>query len=134
MVKQKKNIQEIEDEPLPIAIERSACKDNTRSTLEEIKTWSGVKGYILENTNSATLDIDDPSKVTDYAILSSSTFEAGTQLAQLLNLGNIKNISITGKDSKTIHLRTLHCTMSIFVDKDMETKKILEKTSTLRNE
>jgi len=134
MVKQKKNTQEMEGEILPVAFERATCEDNTRSMLEEIKKCSGVKGYILENTNSATIDVDDPSKVTNYAILSSSTFETGNQLSQLLNLGNMKNVLITGKDSKTLHLKTDHCTISIFLDKNVETKKILEKVTTLKHE
>jgi len=131
MVKQKKNLQETASELEPIAIEKATCEDNVRPILEEIKKSDGVIGYILRNTTSATIDLNDPTKVIDYATLSSSTFEASEQLSELFDLGKIKNITVEGKDTNTLHLNIDENNISIFIEKNLDAKKILEKMHTL---
>jgi predicted regulator of Ras-like GTPase activity (Roadblock/LC7/MglB family) len=127
MVKQKKNLQETADELEPIAVETATCEDNMRPILEEIKKCDGVVGYILRNTTSAAIDLNDPTKVIDYAILSSSTFEASEQLSELFDLGKIKNITVEGEDKKTLHLSVDKNNISIFMEKNADIQKILEK-------
>ncbi|MGD0978186.1 MAG: hypothetical protein ABR962_03495 [Candidatus Bathyarchaeia archaeon] len=131
MVKQKKNPEETVSELEQIAVEKAICEDNVRPILEEIKKSDGVIGYILRNTTSATIDINDPTKVTDYAALSSSTFEASEQLSELFDLGKIKNITVEGKDTNTLHLSIDENNISIFTEKNVDAKKILEKMHTL---
>jgi len=130
MVKQKKNLQET-SELEPIAIERASSEDNIRPTLEEIKQSDGVIGFILRNTTSAAIDLKDPTKVIDYAILSSSAFEASEQLSELFDLGKIKNIMVEGKKAKTLHLSVDENNISIFMEKNVDAKKILEKMQSL---
>jgi len=127
MVKQKKEIQETTSQLEPIAIEEPTCEDNIRAILEEIKSCDGVVGYILRNTTSATIDLNDPTKVIDYAILSSSAFEASEQLSELLALGKVKSIIVDGRDAKTLHLTIGENNISIFMQKNADSKKILEK-------
>ena len=127
MVKQKKNLQETASELEPIAVESAAYENNIRLILEEIKKCDGVIGYILRNTTSATIDLNDPTKVIDYAVLSSSTFEASEQLSELFDLGKAKNIIVEGKDAKTLHLSVGENNISIFMEKSADAKKILEK-------
>jgi len=127
MVKQKKNLEETASEVEPIAVEEVTCEDNLRPLLEEIKKSDGVVGYIQRNTTSAAIDLNDPTKVTDYAILSSSAFEAGEQLSALFDLGKIKNITVEGKDTKTLHLTIDENDISIFMEKTADTEKTLEK-------
>ena len=131
MVKQKKNLQETTGELEPIAIERASSENNIRPTLEEIKQSDGVIGFILRNTTSAAIDLKDPTKVIDYAILSSSTFEASEQLSELFELGKIKNIIVEGKKAKTLHLSVDENNISIFMEKNVDAKKILEKIQSL---
>jgi predicted regulator of Ras-like GTPase activity (Roadblock/LC7/MglB family) len=127
MVKQKKNIQETASEFEPIAIERAAREDNIRPILEDIKSCDAVIGYILRNTTSAAIDLKDPTKVIDYAILSSSAFEASETLSELFDLGKVKNIIVEGKDTKTLHLSIGENNISIFMEKNADAKKILEQ-------
>jgi predicted regulator of Ras-like GTPase activity (Roadblock/LC7/MglB family) len=126
MVKQKKNLQEAAGELEPITIE-SADSENIRSVLEEIKKSEGVVGYILRNTTSAAIDLSDPSKLIDYAVLSSSTFEASEKISELFDLGKVKNVIVEGKDKKTLHLSIDENDISIFMEKNADAKKILEK-------
>ena len=127
MVKQKKNIQETASEFEPIAIERAAREDDIRPILEDIKNCDAVIGYILRNTTSAAIDLKDPTKVIDYATLSSSAFEASEQLSELFDLGKVKNIIVEGKDTKTLHLSIGENNISIFMEKSADPKKILEQ-------
>lgn len=131
MVRQKKNLEETASELEPIAIEKATCEDNVRPMLEEIKKCDGVIGYILKNTTSATIDLNDPTKLIDYATLSSSTFEASEQLSELFDLGKIKNMKVEGKDINTLHLSIDENDISIFMEKDMDPKRILEKLHSL---
>jgi len=130
MVKQKKNLEETVSELEPIAVEEAVYEDNVRSVLEEIKKSDGVIGYILRNTTSATIDLNDPTKVLDYATLSSSTFEASEQLSEMFDLGKIKNITVHGKDTNTLHVNIDENNISIFMEKDVDAKKILERLHT----
>jgi predicted regulator of Ras-like GTPase activity (Roadblock/LC7/MglB family) len=131
MVKQRKSPEETASELEPIAVERTTCEDNIRLVLEEIKKCDGVIGYILKNTTSATIDLNDPTKLIDYATLSSSTFEASEQLSELFDLGKIKNMKVEGKDINTLHLSIDENDISIFMEKDMDPKRILEKLHSL---
>ena len=127
MVKQKKNIQETASEYEPIAIERAAHEDDLRLILEDIKKSDAIIGYILRNTTSAAIDLKDPTKVIDYAILSSAAFDASEQLSELFDLGKVKNIIVEGKDTKTLHMRIGENNISIFMEKSADTRKILEQ-------
>ena len=127
MVKQKKNIQETASEFEPIAIERAAHEDDLRHILEDIKKSDAIIGYILRNTTSAAIDLKDPTKVIDYAILSSAAFDASEQLSELFDLGKVKNIIVEGKNAKTLHMRIGENNISIFMEKSADTRKILEQ-------
>jgi predicted regulator of Ras-like GTPase activity (Roadblock/LC7/MglB family) len=127
MVKQKKNLEETTSEVEPIVIERAASETNIRPILEEIQKCEGVIGYILRNTNSAAIDLKDPTKLIDYSVLSSSAFEASEQLSKLFDIGRVKNIIIEGTDTKTIHLSVDGDNISIFMEKNVDIKKILER-------
>jgi predicted regulator of Ras-like GTPase activity (Roadblock/LC7/MglB family) len=127
MVKQKKTAEETVNELEPITVEKATCEDNLRPVLEEIKKSDGVIGYILRNTTSATIDLNDPTKLIDYATFSSSTFDASEQLSELFELGKIRNIRVEGKDINTLHLSIDENDVSIFMEKTVDTMKILEK-------
>ena len=134
VAKQKKNLQKTIGEFEPIVVETTAWENNVRSVLDEIKKCQGVIGYILRNTTSAAIDLNDSAKVTDFAMLSSSVFEASEKLSELFDLGEIKNIIVEAKDTKTLHLRINENNVSIFMEKNAEIKNILEKMRSLKAE
>jgi predicted regulator of Ras-like GTPase activity (Roadblock/LC7/MglB family) len=127
MVKKKKDSQEITTLTEPIATEEAISTNDLRTNLEEIKTWDGVIGYILRNTTSAAIDLNDPTKIIDYAILSSSALEASEELSKLFNLGKIKNIIVEGKETKVLSLTVGENRISIFLEKQADYEKILKK-------
>jgi len=63
--------------------------EKIKQNINSIKEKEGVIGYILRNSKSASIDLKDPSKVIDYAILSSSAFETSEELSSILDLGQV---------------------------------------------
>lgn len=128
--KKKNNVQEVADLAEPVAVEDSRV-DMLRTSLEEIKANDGVIGFILRNSKSATIDLKDPTKIIDYAILSSSAFEAGEVLSEDFKLGIVKSIVIQGEDKKVLSLTDDGNRVSVFMEKEVEWEKILKKLSSL---
>jgi len=126
MARKKKIIQEIATVTEPLIIEESHV-NNLRANLEEIKTYDGVIGYILRNSTSAAIDLKDPTKLIDYAILSSSALDASEALSEDFNLGDVKSIIVTGKNVKVLSLTVSDNRISVFMDKEGNSEKILKK-------
>ena len=82
MVKKRKDVQHVVALTEPItAVEEAITANNIRTRLEDIKNYEGVVGYILRNSSSASIDLKDPTKIIDYAIISSSSIDAGQTLS-----------------------------------------------------
>jgi predicted regulator of Ras-like GTPase activity (Roadblock/LC7/MglB family) len=127
MTKKKKSLEDVTALSEPIATEEATPVSDIRTNLEEIKTWDGVIGYILRNTTSAAIDLKDPTKIIDYAILSSSALEASEELCKLFNLGKVKDIIVEGKDTKVLSLTVEENRISIFLEKHADHEKVLKK-------
>ncbi|MEM3442530.1 MAG: hypothetical protein QXM86_01540 [Candidatus Bathyarchaeia archaeon] len=137
MVKKKFGSEEIETPETQITAEETATETaiesatkaatDLREALEEIKTYEGVIGYILRNLTSATIDLKDPTKIIDYAIISSSAHDASEELTELFNLGEIKNVMVDGKEVKVLSLLEGENKISIFMEKTADCEKILKK-------
>jgi predicted regulator of Ras-like GTPase activity (Roadblock/LC7/MglB family) len=129
MPKKRKGSQVIDTaEPLTVS---AASVDDLRAGLEEIKEYEGVIGYILRNAKSAAIDLKDPTKIIDYAVLSSSALDASKELSELFDLGAIRNIVVEGKDVKVLALTSDENKISVFVEKDGDCKKVLKKLHSL---
>jgi len=130
MVKKKRIFEEAEAVTEPVVLEKTTSVSNLRANLEEIKTYDGIIGYILRNSTSAAIDLKDPTKIIDYAILSSSALGASEELSELLDLGEVKDIVIEGKVIKVLSLTVDENKVSIFMEKDADCEKILKKLHT----
>jgi predicted regulator of Ras-like GTPase activity (Roadblock/LC7/MglB family) len=126
MVK-KKSLQEVEAVTEPIAVEEATPVNNLRASLEAIKEYDGVVGYIVRNTTSAAIDLKDPTKIIDYAILSSSALDAGKVLSELFDLGDANNIVVNGKSIKMVSLVVGESKVSLFMDKSADSEKVLRR-------
>ncbi len=126
MARKKEPIQEIDTVTEPLTIEESHV-NNLRANLEEIKTYDGVIGYILRNSTSAAIDLKDPTKLIDYAVLSSSALDASEALSEDFNLGDVRSIIVTGKNVKVLSLTVSDNRISVFMDKEANYEKVLRK-------
>jgi len=127
MVKKKRTIEDVAALTEPVVTEEATFVNELRTSLEEIKTYGGVIGYILRNSTSAAIDLKDPTKIIDYAILSSSAIDASEALSKLFDLGKVKNIIVEGKDIKVLSLIIGENKISVFLEKDADCEKILKK-------
>ena len=98
--------------------------ERIRKNADGIMQNKGVIGYILRNSATANIDLKDPTKIIDYAVLSSSTLEAGDQISEIFNLGNIKHILIEGEDAKLISFAIEDNKVTAFMKKDVDHKRV----------
>ncbi len=127
MVKKKKDELEITTVSGPTLIEATHYESDLRANLEEIKEYDGVVGYILRNTTSASIDLKEPAKIIDYAMLSSTAFDATEEVSDVFELGDIKSIIVNGKNVKMLSLTVEQNKISIFMQDNADTEKILQK-------
>lgn len=129
MVKKRRGISESELSTIeePIAVEDEELVNRLRANLEEMKTYEGVIGYILRNSTSAAIDLKDPTKIIDYAILSSSALDSSEELSQLLILGDVKDVIVEGNSVKVVSLTIDGNRISVFLEKGTDCETILRK-------
>lgn len=103
----------------PITLHVTLAESDLRTRLEEMKGQEGVIGYILRNSHSASIDLKDPTKIIDYAILSSSAIDASKELSELFNIGDIRSIVVEGQDTKMLSMIIDENRISIFMEKNV---------------
>jgi predicted regulator of Ras-like GTPase activity (Roadblock/LC7/MglB family) len=135
MVKKKKSIHEtattvvIDQETAVPAVEEGQTFTSLCTNLAEINKCKGVIGYILRNATSATIDLKEPSKLMEYASLSSQALDSGKEISELFDLGDIENILIEGKGVKVLCMTIGENKVSIFMEKDADHADILRRVS-----
>jgi len=125
MTKKKKETGLTSEVTEPIALHLTVSESDLRAKLEGIKGHEGVIGYILRNSHSASIDLKDPAKIIDYAVLSSSAIDASEEIVDQFNVGDIKSIVVEGKNAKMLSMIIDENRISIFMEKsvDVETLK-----------
>jgi len=91
-----------------------------RATLEKIKNKTGIIGYILRASTSASVDLKDPSKIIDYAVLSAAAVESGENLSNAFNLGKMSSIVLEGKEVKMLSLSIGEQQLCVFMEKNVD--------------
>jgi len=108
-------------------IEVKEQRVDLRAKLERIKAREGVIGYILRAQTSASVDINDPSKIIDYAVLSASVLESVESLLDAFTLGKICNIVVAGSKLKVLLLTIGEHTVSVFMEKNVTHESICKE-------
>ena len=100
--------------------------ENLHVSLKNIKAMEGVIGYILRNSKSASVDIKDPSKIIDYAILSSTVLDSGQCMTDAFELGRVNNIVLEGGNIKVLSLTIGDNRISVFMNKKVDHNAIFK--------
>jgi predicted regulator of Ras-like GTPase activity (Roadblock/LC7/MglB family) len=106
---------------------KKKSKENSQElqeSLEDIKTRKGIIGYILRTSQSASIDLKDPTKIIDYAVLSSTALETAEDLSETFELGEIQNVLLEGKDAKILLLKLEDQRLSIFMERNVDHEQI----------
>jgi len=98
--------------------------EGLRLDLDKIKHDEGIVGYILRDAKSASIDIKDPSKIIDYAALSSTALESGQSVSEVFELGDIHSVVVEGEDIKVLSMSAGDRRLSIFMRHDVDHEKI----------
>jgi len=98
--------------------------ETLQETLRDIKTREGIVGYILRGSNSASIDLKDPTKIIDYAILSATSLETGQDIANTFEVGKVDAIIMEGGDMKILSMIIGDNRLSIFMEKNVDHEKL----------
>jgi predicted regulator of Ras-like GTPase activity (Roadblock/LC7/MglB family) len=127
VTKNKRNAENIALDTEPAVTVAATPENKIKAVLEEIRNYDGVVGFILRTSNSAAIDLKDPKKIIDYALLSSSAIDVGTEFSELFDLGDPINIVVEGKNVKILSLQIDEDRISVFMEKGVEIEKILKR-------
>lgn len=120
----KKGVQMADEVSEPIAVQVNVSESDLRARLDEIRGYEGVIGYILRNSHTASIDLKDPARIIDYAMLSSSAIDASEEFSDLFDVGDVKSIVVEGKNVRMLSLIIDENRISIFMDKDADCETI----------
>ena len=107
-------------EKMPSKNELEEKIENLHANLKNIKTMEGIIGYILRDPKSASVDIKDPSKIIDYAILSSTMLDSGQNMTNAFELGRVDHIVLEGENVKVLSLTIGDHRISVFMNKNVD--------------
>jgi len=135
MGKKKRSIHEtattviVDDETDVTSVEEDQVFTDLSKSLAEIRKRDGVVGYILRSTSSATIDLKEPEKIVEYAILSSQVLDSSREMSDLFDLGDVKSILIEGKEIKALCVVIGENKISIFMENNADHADILKRVS-----
>ena len=132
MVKQKRSIHETAETVIVDDVtssEEDQIFTDLSKNLAEIRKAKGVVGYILRSTTAATIDLKEPEKIVEYAILSSQVLDSSREISELFELGDVESTLIEGKEIKALCLVIGENKISIFMEKNADHADILKKVS-----
>lgn len=92
--------------------------------LQSIKSREGIIGYILRGPNSASIDLKDPTKIINYALLSATAFEAGQDMSTMFENGEVATILVEGENAKLLSMVVNNHHLSIFMEENVDHKKL----------
>ena len=101
--------------------------EGLQEKLQEIKDQEGIIGYILRGSKSASIDLKDPKKIIEYAILSSTAFDVETEVSEELQMGDIKKILVESENSKFLSTTIDDQRLTIFMEKNVDSNKIYKE-------
>ena len=132
MAKKKKSMNETADivfaeESAPIveAVEEKQVSQDLVTRLSKMCEQPGVLGFILRDTTTATINLKEPEKIVDYALLTSQTLESSQEISQMFNLGDFESTLIEGKNMKMLCFVLDENRVNIFMEKDVDHADIL---------
>ena len=98
--------------------------EKMQEKLQEIKDQEGIIGYILRGPKSASIDLKDPTKIIDYAVLSSTTFDASRNMTEALQMGEVDTILVESEETKLLSMNINNHRLSIFMEKNVDHNKL----------
>ena len=109
----------VDDSRVTIATEGDQGFSELHSSLVKLGKTPGVKGYILRNSTSAVIDLKNPAKLVEYALLASEVTDACHESSILFDL-NITRAVVTGRKLKMLCMIIGENKLGIFMEKTVD--------------
>ena len=103
---------------------KTSNNENLQKKLQEIKDQEGIIGYILRSSKSASIDLKDPTKMIEYAVLSSTVFDTSSDLTNTLQIGAVTTILVESEKMKLLSMNVNDNRLSIFMEKNVDHNKL----------
>lgn len=117
----------VEDADVKPVEEENFEYTNLNEALVEAKKTSGVTGYLLKSQTSATIDLNDTNKLTNYALLSSAVLESSQKAQKLFDIGKVESVTVESKTVKALCIIKGENRASIFMEKTVDDMEVLGK-------
>ena len=92
--------------------------------LQELKSQEGIVGYILRCSNSAAIDLKDPTKIIDYAVLSSAVLSVGCKMTENLQVGEVEKVVVESEETTMLSMNVGNKLLSVFMEKNVDPYKV----------
>jgi len=119
----------VDEDEISATPEEDQTFQDLSDQLARIRKDKHVMGYIIRNTASATIDLNEPEKIVEYAIFSSQVLDSSQEISELFELGDVSSVLIEGKESKTLCMNIEGNKISIFMEKNADDASILKQIS-----
>jgi predicted regulator of Ras-like GTPase activity (Roadblock/LC7/MglB family) len=107
--------------------ENKTKTESLQEKLHYIKDQEGVIGYILRDEKSASIDLKDPKKIIEYAMLSSTAFDVGQNISEDLQMGELQTLLLESEETKLLSMKIDERRLSLFMEKNVNHKKIYKE-------
>jgi hypothetical protein len=118
----------IDGSPVVVALDEDPAFAELRASLLQINKIPGIKGYILRNTTTAVLDLQNPAKLVEYSLFLSETTDACEELSRLFGLNTTKAV-VEGSEIKMLCMIIGENKLSIFMEKSVDHADIFRRIS-----
>lgn len=102
---------------------KNSKQDETEKLLEklqDIKEQKGITGYILRGSKAASIDLDDPTKIIEYAVLSSTAYEVSKNMTKTMQMGEVDNLVVESENTKFLSRNINDHQVTIFMEKNVD--------------
>ena len=98
--------------------------ETLQEKLQELKSQEGIVGYILRCSNSAAIDLKDPTKIIDYAVLSSAVLAVGCKMTENLQVGEVEKVVVESEETTMLSIKVGNKLLSVFMGKTVDPFKV----------
>jgi predicted regulator of Ras-like GTPase activity (Roadblock/LC7/MglB family) len=98
--------------------------ETLQEKLQELKNQDGIIGYILRCSNSAAIDLKDPTKIIDYAVLSSAVLDIGCKMTENFQVGPVERVVVESEETTMLSMNTGNKLLTVFMEKAVDPYKV----------
>jgi len=118
----------LEGVSVTVPLDEDPAFTGLHASLTQVNKISGVRGYILRNKTKAVIELQNPTKILDYALLLSETTEANEKISKLFHLNVTKSV-VDGSEIKMLCITAGENKVGVFMDKSLDHMEIFRQIS-----